>query len=161
MTSVLLNPVTLNRGEALFVPAGTVHAYLQGVGVEIMANSDNVLRAGLTSKHVDVVELLDNVDCVAAPPSGSPPSRCSRRPGSSTRPWTTSSSRSRGSRTTDPPGCRAVVPGSWCAWRARSRSATQDGSQFLLTRGQSIFVPASDGALIGSGDGTVVQADVP
>ena len=62
VTSVLLNPVTLNRGEALFIPAGTVHAYLQGVGVEIMANSDNVLRGGLTSKHVDVAELLRVLD---------------------------------------------------------------------------------------------------
>ena len=75
VTSVLLNPVTLRPGEALFVPAGAVHAYLRGVGVEIMANSDNVLRAGLTGKHVDVDELLRNVDCVAAPPIRIAPER--------------------------------------------------------------------------------------
>ena len=68
VTSMLLNPVTLQPGEAMLVPAGGVHAYLHGVGVEIMASSDNVLRAGLTLKHVDVPELLRNVDYVAAPP---------------------------------------------------------------------------------------------
>lgn len=58
VVSLLLNRVTLNRGEALFLPAGNVHAYLGGLGVELMAPSDNVLRGGLTPKHVDVPELL-------------------------------------------------------------------------------------------------------
>jgi mannose-6-phosphate isomerase len=55
---MLLNLVELNPGEALFLPAGELHAYLKGVGLELMANSDNVLRGGLTPKHVDVPELL-------------------------------------------------------------------------------------------------------
>lgn len=58
----LLNRVTLRRGEALWLPAGNIHAYLEGVGVELMASSDNVLRGGLTPKHVDVDELLDVLD---------------------------------------------------------------------------------------------------
>lgn len=53
-----LNAVTLSPGESLFVGPGTVHAYLRGAVVEIQANSDNVLRAGLTGKHVDPDELL-------------------------------------------------------------------------------------------------------
>jgi len=53
-----LNLVCLNPGEALYLPAGQPHAYLDGVGIELMANSDNVLRGGLTSKHVDVAELV-------------------------------------------------------------------------------------------------------
>ncbi|MEF2977774.1 mannose-6-phosphate isomerase, class I [Subtercola sp. YIM 133946] len=56
--SLLLNRVTLKRGEALFLPAGNIHAYLRGVGVELMAASDNVLRGGLTPKYIDVPELL-------------------------------------------------------------------------------------------------------
>jgi len=56
--ALLLNAVRLRPGEAIFLGAGNVHAYLRGVGVEIMANSDNVLRCGLTPKHVDVPELL-------------------------------------------------------------------------------------------------------
>lgn len=55
---VLLNLICLKPGQAMFLKAGELHAYLDGVGIEIMANSDNVLRGGLTPKHVDVPELL-------------------------------------------------------------------------------------------------------
>ncbi|MEU6475921.1 mannose-6-phosphate isomerase, class I [Streptomyces sp. NPDC047017] len=58
LAAILLNHVRLQPGEALFLGAGIPHAYLDGLGVEIMANSDNVLRCGLTPKHVDVPELL-------------------------------------------------------------------------------------------------------
>ncbi|MFJ6988339.1 MULTISPECIES: mannose-6-phosphate isomerase, class I [unclassified Streptomyces] len=58
LAAMLLNHVRLQPGEALFLGAGIPHAYLSGLGVEIMANSDNVLRCGLTPKHVDVPELL-------------------------------------------------------------------------------------------------------
>jgi mannose-6-phosphate isomerase len=60
--SLLLNRVNLQPGEALFLPAGNIHAYLHGVGVEVMATSDNVLRGGLTNKHIDVPELLSVLD---------------------------------------------------------------------------------------------------
>ena len=55
----LLNLVHLLPGQGTFQPAGVLHAYLEGVNVELMANSDNVLRGGLTTKHVDVPELLN------------------------------------------------------------------------------------------------------
>ena len=58
LCSLLLNHVRLQPGEALYLDAGQLHAYLNGTAVEIMANSDNVLRSGLTSKHVDVPELM-------------------------------------------------------------------------------------------------------
>jgi mannose-6-phosphate isomerase len=58
LAPLLLNVVELTAGEAMFLPAGELHSYLEGVGIEIMANSDNVLRGGLTAKHVDVPELL-------------------------------------------------------------------------------------------------------
>jgi mannose-6-phosphate isomerase len=60
--ALLLNKVSLGRGEALFLPAGNIHAYLGGLGIELMAPSDNVLRGGLTPKHVDVPELLRVLD---------------------------------------------------------------------------------------------------
>lgn len=56
--ALLLNHVTIEPGEAIFLDAGNLHAYIRGLGVEIMANSDNVLRGGLTSKYVDVPELV-------------------------------------------------------------------------------------------------------
>lgn len=60
--SLLLHTVTLAPGEAIYLPAGNIHAYLHGVGVELLANSDNVLRGGLTPKHVDVAGLLEILD---------------------------------------------------------------------------------------------------
>jgi mannose-6-phosphate isomerase len=62
LAALLLNRISLAPGEAIFLPAGNLHAYLRGVGVEVMANSDNVLRGGLTPKHVDVPELLRVLD---------------------------------------------------------------------------------------------------
>jgi mannose-6-phosphate isomerase len=59
--------VTLSRGEALYLPAGNIHAYLDGLGVELMAASDNVLRGGLTPKHIDVPELLGVLDFSPVP----------------------------------------------------------------------------------------------
>jgi len=66
--TLLCNFVRLEPGEALYIPAGCPHAYLSGVGVEIMAESDNVLRGGLTAKHVDVVELQRILDFSDAKP---------------------------------------------------------------------------------------------
>lgn len=65
--ALLMNLVVLRRGEGLFVPAGVLHAYQSGLGVEIMAASDNVLRGGLTPKHVDVGELVKVLDPTPGP----------------------------------------------------------------------------------------------
>ncbi|HEY3513307.1 mannose-6-phosphate isomerase, class I [Kribbella sp. NPDC051137] len=62
LAALLLNRVRLRRFDAVYLPAGNVHAYLQGLGFEVMANSDNVLRGGLTAKHIDVPELVSVVD---------------------------------------------------------------------------------------------------
>ncbi|GAA4862171.1 mannose-6-phosphate isomerase, class I [Saccharopolyspora cebuensis] len=62
LASLLLNRLVLQPGEAIFLPAGNLHAYLHGTGIEILANSDNILRCGLTPKHVDVPELLRVLD---------------------------------------------------------------------------------------------------
>jgi mannose-6-phosphate isomerase len=62
VSALLLNLIRLTPGEAIYLPAGNLHAYLGGTGVEIMASSDNVLRGGLTPKHVNVPELLRVLD---------------------------------------------------------------------------------------------------
>ncbi|NEX74410.1 mannose-6-phosphate isomerase, class I [Aeromonas rivipollensis] len=64
---LLLNVVTLKPGQAMYLDACTPHAYVRGTGLEIMANSDNVLRAGLTPKYIDVAELLDCTRCLPKP----------------------------------------------------------------------------------------------
>ena len=71
--SLLLNRVTLSHGQVLYLPAGNIHAYLHGLGVELMAASDNVLRGGLTPKHVDVPELLSVLDFTPVPVPYLPP----------------------------------------------------------------------------------------
>lgn len=77
VTALLLNLVELSPGQAIYLPPGNLHAYLRGVGVEVMANSDNVLRGGLTRKHIEVPELLrvlsfepGPVSVLSAVPSG-------------------------------------------------------------------------------------------
>lgn len=67
MVALLLNHVVLAPGEAVYLEAGNLHAYLRGAGVEVMANSDNVVRGGLTAKHVDAPELLSILDTTPAP----------------------------------------------------------------------------------------------
>ncbi|MDJ0849917.1 MAG: mannose-6-phosphate isomerase, class I [Myxococcota bacterium] len=79
LAPLLLNQIELAPGEGLFLPAGELHCYLRGTAVEVMANSDNVLRGGLTPKHVDVPELLRTLSFR----SGRPPvlRPCERAPG--------------------------------------------------------------------------------
>ena len=67
LVALLLNRVRLAPGEALFLPAGNIHAYLHGTAIEVMASSDNVLRAGLTPKHVDAAELMRITDFTPRP----------------------------------------------------------------------------------------------
>jgi mannose-6-phosphate isomerase class I len=65
---LLMRTVHLAPGEAVFLPAGCMHAYIEGTGIEVMACSDNVVRAGLTSKHIDIPEFLSIVDLAQPPP---------------------------------------------------------------------------------------------
>jgi mannose-6-phosphate isomerase len=62
LVSLLLNFIQLAPGEAIYLPAGNLHAYLSGLGLEVMAASDNVIRGGLTSKHIDKAELRNITD---------------------------------------------------------------------------------------------------
>ncbi len=163
VTSLLLNPVTLEPGEALFVPAGGVHAYLRGTAVELMASSDNVLRAGLTPKHVDVTELLGCVDYVAAPPIRIAPERFH---GASRVYYAPVDDFELSITTlTDEDDDAQHLPGRGprillCLDGEVTVIATGDGT-VTLRRGEAVFAPASDGPLTARGAGTVVQADVP
>lgn len=160
VVSLLLNPVTLQPGEVMFVPAGGLHAYLSGLAVEVMANSDNVLRAGLTEKHVDIPETLACVDYVAAPPIRIAPEYF----GQSTKvfyapvdDFELSVTKIRGAnrQVLRGRGPRIVVclDGQCKVFAA--------GSEQVLERGQAVFVSAADGEVTVSGQGTLIQADVP
>lgn len=161
VVSLLLNPVTLQPGEAMFVPAGGVHAYLHGLGIEVMANSDNVLRAGLTAKHMDIPELLAAVDYVAAPPVRIAPeahSTVSRVYYAPVDDFELSVTHVADAETHRIPGrgprVLLCLDGALTLTDAAGRDLT-------LTRGASAFAAASDGPLTVRGSGTLVQADVP
>ena len=159
--ALLLNPVTLRPGEALFVPAGSVHAYISGLGVEIMASSDNVLRAGLTTKHVDVPAMLACVDYVAAPPVRPAPEYLSHATRAYYAPvddfelLVTDVVRADGRVQVPGRGPRIVLG------LAGSVTVTTPSGQEVLARGQAVFVGADERTLAVEGQGTVVQADVP
>ena len=159
--ALLLNPVTLRRGEALFVPAGSVHAYISGLGVEIMASSDNVLRAGLTTKHVDVPAMLACVDYVAAPPVRPAPEYLSR----ATRAYYAPVDDFELLVTTVVPrDGRVPVPGRGpriLLGLEGTTTVTTPAGSAELTRGRALFVGADERTLAVEGEGEFVQADVP
>ena len=159
--ALLLNPVTLRRGEALFVPAGSVHAYISGLGVEVMASSDNVLRAGLTTKHVDVPAMLACVDYVAAPPVRPAPEYLSR----ATRAYYAPVDDFELLVTTVVPrDGRVPVPGRGpriLLGLEGTTTVTTSAGGAELSRGRALFVGADERALAVEGEGSLVQADVP
>ena len=159
--ALLLNPVTLQPGEALFVPAGSVHAYISGLGVEVMASSDNVLRAGLTAKHIDVPEMLACVDYVAAPPVRPAPEYLSRATRAYYAPvddfelMVTTVVAADGRLPVPGRGPRILL-----AVEGAMTLVTQADTQ-TLAQGEAVFVGAAEHRLSVGGEGTRVQADVP
>lgn len=145
LAALLLNRVTLTPGQGLYLDAGNLHAYLRGTGVEIMANSDNVLRGGLTPKHVDVPELLRVLDF--EPADLSPIT-----PGADDRPtylYSTPAPEFALSRTAVAAGETVAVPGSGpriLLCTSGTVVAATKGTQFGLTvpQGSSAWIPAAD-----------------
>ncbi|WP_069463496.1 mannose-6-phosphate isomerase, class I [Actinacidiphila rubida] len=162
IAAMLLNHVRLQPGEALYLGAGVPHAYLDGLGVEIMANSDNVLRCGLTPKHIDVPELLrivrfeagdpgvlrpeagpDGEELYAAPIDEFRLSRYSLAPGS------------------DPSVLEAGTPQILLCTSGIAHLETIGAGNGTLTLGpgESAYVPATERTSI-TGNGTVFRATV-
>jgi mannose-6-phosphate isomerase len=151
LAALLLNRIVLQPGEAVHLPAGNLHAYLRGTGIEILANSDNVLRCGLTPKHVDVPELLRVLDftCgdmeVLLGEETSPGVRVYRTPAPEfelSRLDVTGETRVNH----DGPQILLCTAGAAVLTNAR-------GDELRLTRGQSVWLPASDPAVLVRPDG--------
>ena len=164
IAAMLLHYVRLQPGEALYLGAGVPHCYLSGLGVELMANSDNVLRCGLTSKHVDVAELLRIVrfapaDPAVLRPEASPDgeevyetpadefrlSRYLLAPGAAARQLTTEAA-------------QIVLCTSGTALLS-GRTREGDPTELNLRSGQSVYVPAIE-PVTAVGDGTLFRATV-
>ncbi|KUF19431.1 mannose-6-phosphate isomerase, class I [Streptomyces silvensis] len=155
IAAMLLNHVRLQPGEALFLGAGVPHAYLEGLGVEIMANSDNVLRCGLTPKHVDVPELLRIVRFEATDPG-------ILRPEASPdgeEVYDTPIDEFRLSRFVLAEGAAAHDLTAVTPQILLCTAGTVRAGDIALTPGQSAFVPAGEKAEV-SGTGTVFRATV-
>lgn len=156
LVTLLLNHVVLSPGEAMYLDAGVVHAYTSGFGVEVMASSDNVVRAGLTPKHVDVPELLEIATFTPIPPPLCTPVRTAR------------------AARVAPPVSEFVLD----VVRAPTPDLPADGPRVLLCldgeveavtrteqsplgRGDALFVEHAAGPLAINGEGTVAVASVP
>ncbi|WP_405012342.1 mannose-6-phosphate isomerase, class I [Kitasatospora sp. NBC_01539] len=160
VAALLLNFVRLQPGEALYLGAGMPHAYLRGTGVEIMANSDNVLRCGLTPKHVDVPELMRVVVFEASEPDVLRPAAAAD--GEHHYPVPIDEFRlSRYALGAQP----AVVPGDapqiLLCTAGTVRLTARDGSTLDLSPGRSAYLPADGTATTLAGPGaTVFRATV-
>ncbi|ARU93091.1 mannose-6-phosphate isomerase [Tatumella citrea] len=154
---LLLNVVVLQPGQAMFLYAKTPHAYLQGSGLEIMANSNNVLRAGLTPKHIDIPELLKNVEFVSCPEEQL-----------LTRPVISQNEISFPVPVDDfsfaihqlQPAPQALSwPGPRIIFCLEGTARCQcSGQELTLQPGESAFIPATEGPLLVSGQGRLAGA---
>lgn len=156
LAPLLLNYVRLNPGQAIFTGAGTLHAYLRGLAVEVMASSDNVIRAGLTSKHVDVVELMHVADFAPSLPGAIAPRRSGEGAISFVPPvddFRVSVLTTRGGQVVGGPaeGPRILVA-------VEGVIEVHAGGTQAVEAGASVFVPHCDGPLSVSGSGTAVVA---
>lgn len=159
VVAFLMNPVSLSAGEALYLPPRTLHSYLKGLGLEVMANSDNVIRAGLTPKHVDVEKLVEVGTFAAHPITRIAPEYPA--PGISryyapvedfelsvvnldedTVPLLGS-------------GPRLVI-----CLEGEPTVMTREG-EMQLTRGDCVFISGQEGPALCSGSGTLAQCSVP
>ena len=147
---LLMRHEVLQPGQAVFMPAGGLHAYLRGTGIELLANSDNVVRSGLTGKHIDVPELLKLLDPSVAVPVLTPHPV---RDGITT--FDTPAPEFRLYLINLPAPPALALPGTGprillcldgaCSLRAAS------GSTLDLTRGDSCFIPFADGPVHATG----------
>lgn len=158
VVSLLLNVVRLDPGEAIYLPAGNLHAYLEGTGLEIMASSDNVLRGGLTKKHVDVPELSRVLDFRAGPVNilrGEGERPFERVYPTSAPEFELSVIRLAGEST--PPLMRR---GPEILLVTRGDVLARGRSELFLTRGDTLYIPFDEGPFTLTGRAEVTRASV-
>ncbi|MEU7556590.1 mannose-6-phosphate isomerase, class I [Streptomyces sp. NPDC044571] len=153
IAAMLLNHVRLQPGEAMFLGAGVPHAYLDGLGVELLANSDNVLRAGLTPKHVDVPELLRIVRFETGDPA------LLRPEGDVEEVYETPIDEFRLSRFVLAPGAAPHPLPDTTPQILLCTAGRPKADEVTLGPGESVFVPAGEKVSL-SGTGTIFRATV-
>ena len=158
---LLLNHIVLEPGDAVFLDAGNLHAYLRGTGMELMANSDNVVRGGCTPKNIDVEELLSVVDCT---PTDPPVQRASGKKHTFDSPVDefslTRYQLSADAEKVEPISAEIIIVESGTATLETMETLATPSQALTLEQGEVGFVSASDGAYILSGTGTTFRASV-
>lgn len=156
VASLLLRHVVLVPGEAVFLPAGGLHSYLHGTGIELLANSDNVVRAGLTGKHIDVPELLRLTDPAVAVPVIAP-----RALGDGVFVYDSPAPEFRLYRAELGTG-EVTLPGAGARLVLCTEGTVElhapDGGALKAGRGESCFLSARDGAVTASGPAVIFLA---
>ena len=156
VASLLLRHGELQPGQAVFLPANGLHSYLHGTGIEVLANSDNVVRAGLTGKHIDVPELLKLTDPAVAVPVIEP-----RALGDGVSVYDTPAPEFRLYRA-EIPAAEIALPGDGprIALCTEGTVALRSASGGLLKagRGESCFLSAADGPVTASGPAAIFLA---
>ncbi len=163
IAALMLNRIVLDPGQALYLPAGNLHAYLQGVGVELMANSDNVLRGGLTPKHVDVPELMRVLDFTTGDRevlAGESAGRHEVVYRTGAQEFELSRIDLGGSDEGDIVGLPSGLPQIVLCTEGTAGLADASGAELTLRRGQSAWIAAQDRGVGLWGDGTVYRATV-
>ncbi|MEM7339370.1 MAG: mannose-6-phosphate isomerase, class I [Actinomycetota bacterium] len=155
--ALLLNHVLLQPGEAMFLRAGIMHSYLRGTGVELMANSDNVIRGGLTPKHVDVAELAVVLDGRSTPAPVQKPTEADHVYDSPVPEFTLERLSGEGERTRTPAGPEIVLVTAGSVTLGGDR-----GHPVVVDRGDAVAVFADHGLyqLVLSADAVVWRATV-
>jgi mannose-6-phosphate isomerase len=156
--ALALNLLVLAPGEGVYLPAGNLHAYLEGTGVEIMASSDNVLRGGLTPKHVDATELARVLDFQAGPAALVPTERVGQE--LHYRTPSPEFALSRFDVTNDRAHVGAVHGPEIVLVTSGELDVHRDDETVRLRSGTSVFIAATAGAYTLSGTGTAFRARV-
>ena len=163
LAPIILNLLHVKPGEAIYLPAGQLHAYLKGVGVELMANSDNVLRGGLTPKHIDREELMQVLRFEPTDPRivvPQPVSATQTRYRTPAEEFALALIRlSQGAPYTARAQRNVEI---FFVTRGQAMMVLDKGEQQVhLKRGDSVLIPAAAGAYRLSGEAEIYQATVP
>jgi mannose-6-phosphate isomerase len=156
VASLLMRYAVLEPGQAIFLPANGLHSYLHGTGIELLANSDNVVRAGLTAKHIDVPELLKLTDPAVAVPVIE-----SRPAGAGISVYDTPAPEFRLCRAALGPA-EVTLPGAGSARVVLCTEGTgtlrANSGALKVTKGESCYLSAADGAVTATGPATLFVA---
>lgn len=155
LVALAMNPVVLSPGEAVFTDAGVVHCYVEGLGVEIMANSDNVVRAGLTHKPINIDLLVDLVRFEA-----SPPALVTGDTESGARVLRTKATEFALAAVDTSVAQVPAAPRIVLALEGAVKLTVATGEQCSIVPGQAVFVPHVDGDLTVAAEGLCVVATV-